>query len=179
MRKMLKVKNSGTDNKKPKINIMTRGLSRKEVIIPMAKSNTELIISSAHTHISNVNKCLKNSKSNIIADFIRITNNGIIITTNKPANTLDLSTIEKFLKNIDNINLNLIKGPHLSKFKSYMKIVGLLHKIKQGVITPKYIEGVLKETHLFKDVILASKPYVIKVSPKSDMAVVWMDIWDS
>ena len=42
-----------------------------------------------------------------------------------------------------------------------------------------YIEGILKETHLFKDVVLASKPHVIKVSPKSDMAVVWVDIWDS
>ena len=42
-----------------------------------------------------------------------------------------------------------------------------------------YIEGILKETHLFKDVVLASKPHVIKASPKSDMAVVWVDIWDS
>jgi len=60
-----------------------------------------------------------------------------------------------------------------------MKIVGLPYKIEQGVITPDYIESILKETYLFKDVILASKPYVIKASPKSDIAVVWMDIWDS
>ena len=33
--------------------------------------------------------------------------------------------------------------------------------------------------HLFKDIVLASKPYIIKVSPKSDMAVVWVDIWNS
>ena len=70
MEKILKAKNSGVDNKKSKINIMTRGLLRKEVIIPMAKSNAELIVNSAHTHISNVNKCLKNSKSDIVADFI-------------------------------------------------------------------------------------------------------------
>ena len=70
MGKMLKAKNGGVDNKKPKINMMTRGLSRKEVIIPMAKSNAELIVNSAHTHISNVNKYLKNSKSDIVADFI-------------------------------------------------------------------------------------------------------------
>ena len=70
MGKMLKAKNSGVGNKKPKINMTTRELLRKEVIIPMAKSNTELIVNSAHTHISNVNKCLKNSKSDIVADFI-------------------------------------------------------------------------------------------------------------
>ena len=106
--KMLKAKNSRVDNKKLKINMITRELLKKEVIIPMAKSNTKLIVNSAYTHISNVNKCLKNSKSDIVADFIWITNNGIIIIMNKPANVLNLSTIKKFLKNIDNVNLNLI-----------------------------------------------------------------------
>ena len=68
--KILKAKNSGMDNKKPKINMTTRGPSRREVIIPMTKVNTELIINSAHIHISNVNNCLKNSKLDIITDFI-------------------------------------------------------------------------------------------------------------
>jgi len=98
---------------------------------------------------------------------------------NKPANALDLSTIEKFLKNIDNVNSDSIEGLCLPKSKSYMKIVGLLYKIVQGVITSDYIEGILKEMHLFNDVMLASKPCVIKASPKSNMAVVWVDIWDS
>jgi len=89
---------------------------------------------------------------------------------------LDLSTIEKFLKNIDNVNLDSIEGPCFPKSKSYIKIIGLPYKIKQGVITPDYIEGILKETHLFKDVMLASKLCVIKVSLKSDMIVVWVDI---
>ena len=177
--KMLKAKNSGVGNKKPKINITTRKLLRKEVIIPMAKSNTELIVNSAHTHISNVNKCLKNSKSDIVVDFIQITNNRIIITMNKLANMLNLSTIKKFLKNINNVNLDSIEGLYLPKSKSYMKIVRLPYKIKQRVITPNYIEGILKEIHLFKDIVLASKLHVIKASPKSDIAVFWVDIWDS
>ena len=124
---MLKAKNSRVGNKKPKINMMTRELSRKEVIIPIAKSNAELIVNSAHTHISNINKY---SKSDIVADFIQITNNGIIITMNKLANTLDLSTIKKFLKNINNINSDLIEGPCLPKSKSYMKIIGFPYKIE-------------------------------------------------
>jgi len=60
-----------------------------------------------------------------------------------------------------------------------MKIIGLPYSSKSGVLTPDVIEGVLKELHLFKDAILASKPHVIKASPKSNKAVVWMDIWDS
>ena len=68
--KMLKAKNSNEGTKKPKINMTTKGQSRREIIILMAKTNAELIINSAHIHISNINKCLKNSKSNIFADFI-------------------------------------------------------------------------------------------------------------
>jgi len=99
--------------------------------------------------------------------------------TNNNTNMLNLSTIKKYLKNIENINLDLIEGLCLSKFKSYMKIIGLPYKTNQEVITLDYIKGVFKELHLFKDIVLASKPYVIKVSPKSNMAVVWVNIWDS
>ena len=177
--KMLKVKNKGKGNKKPRINMTTRGPSRREVIIPITKPNTELIVNLAHIHISNINKCLKNSKSDIIADFIQTTNNGIVITTNKPANDINLSTIKKYLKNVKNVNPDSIEISCLSKSKLYMKIIGLPHKIEQEVITPDYIEGVLKDMHLFKDIILASKLCIIKALPKSDMAVVWVDIWDS
>jgi len=177
--KMLKAKNSSGGTKKPKINMTTRGQSRREVIIPMTKTNTELIINSAHIHISNINKCLKNSKSNIFADFIRFNVNGIIIMTNKPASDLDLSTIEKYLKNVQNVNPDSIESPCLPKSKSYMKIIGLPYSSELGVMSPDIIEGVLKDLHFFKNVTLASKLCVIKTSPKSDKAVVWVDIWDS
>ena len=176
MGKILKAKNSGAGIQKPKINMTTKGLSGKEVIIPMAKTNAELIINSAHIHTSNVNNCLKNSKLDTIADFIHLTYNRIIITTNKLANSLDLSTIKKYLKNIKNVNSDLIKSPRLSKSKLYMKIIGLPYITENKVITPDFIKRVLKETHLFKDVVLASKPCVIKASPKSDMVVIWVDI---
>ena len=170
--KILKIKNSNEGSNKLKINITTRGPSRKKVIILMAKYNTELIVNLAYNHISNINKCLKNSKSDIVTDFIHITNNGIIITTNKPANDLNLSIIEKYLKNIKNVVLDLIESLCLPRSKLYMKIIGLLYKIKQGAIVPDYIKDVLKETHLFKDVILASKPHIIKAFPKLDIVVV-------
>ena len=179
VRKILKVKNSSEGKKKPKLNMTTRGLSRKEVIILMTKSNTELIIKSAHKQITNINEHLKNSNSDIIADFIRLSNNRVIITTNCPANATELSRTENFLKKIDNINPISIEAPCLPKSKSYMKIVGLPYNSELGMITPDFIEGVLKETHLFKDATLASKPCVIKVSPKSDKVVVWVNIWDS
>ena len=97
---------------------------------------------------------------------------------NKPASNLNLSTIEKYLKNIQNVNPDSIKSPHLPKSELYMKIVGLLYSSELGVMTPDIIEGVLKDLHLFKDAILALKPHVIKALPKSNKAVVWVEIWD-
>jgi len=63
--------------------------------------------------------------------------------------------------------------------KSLSLLLSFLISINNSIITPDFIEGILKETHLFKDVSLASKPQIIKASPKSDMVVVWVDIWDS
>ena len=117
--KMLKAKNSSGGTKKPKINMTTREQSKREVIIPITKTNAELIVNSAHIHISNINKCLKNSKLNIFVDFIQFNANGIIITTNKPTSNLDLSTIEKYLKNIQNVNPDSIKSPCLPKNIQY------------------------------------------------------------
>jgi len=131
---------------------------------------------SVHKQITNINEHLKNSNSDIIVDFIRLLNNGVIITTNRPANATELSRIENFLKKIDNIDPISIEAPRLPKSKSYMKIVRLPYNSELGTITSDFIEGVLKEMHLFKDATLASKPRIIKASPKSDKAVVWVDI---
>jgi len=153
--KILKVKNSSEGRMKPKLNMTTRGSSRKEIIIPMTKSNVELIMKSAHKHIANINECLKKSNSDIIADFIHLSNNGIIITTSCPANVTELSRIKNFLKKIDNIDPVSIEVPHLPKSKSYMKIIGLPYNSELGVVIPDFIEGIFKKMHLFKDVTLA------------------------
>ena len=45
---------------------------------------------------------------------IRVDSRGLIITTNKVTSTLDLNTIENYIKNIDIVNLNNIMLPKLS-----------------------------------------------------------------
>ena len=47
-------------------------------------------IKNLSSHIANINRILKNIKSKIVADFNRVENSGIIITTNKVAAPLDL-----------------------------------------------------------------------------------------
>jgi len=37
---------------------------------------------------------------------------------------------------------------------------------------------ILKQNQIFNNITLASRPRVIKVSPKSDMSIIWIDIWD-
>ena len=69
----------------------------------------------------------------------------------------------------------------LPKFKSYLKIIGIPfypHGNLQDRLTLVDIETILQQNHIFDNITLVSKPRVIKVSPKSDMAIVWIDIWD-
>jgi len=37
----------------------------------------------------------------------------------------------------------------------------------------------MKHIDLFENIPLATKPHIIKASPKSDMAIIWFDIWDT
>ena len=48
----------------------------------------------------------------------------------------------------------------------------------QEHLTSSDIESILKQNHIFDNIFSASRPRVIKVSPKSDMSIVWIDIWD-
>ena len=40
------------------------------------------------------------------------------------------------------------------------------------------VEKIIKENHIFNNVILASRPRIIKVSPKLDMLIIWINVWD-
>ncbi len=46
-------------------------------------------------HVININRALKNIKSNIMADFICMDNKNIVITTNNITSFLDLQAMEK------------------------------------------------------------------------------------
>ena len=167
--------------KKPKINIIIKGPSRKQIIIPMTDLNAEFIINSANQKIININRCLKEIKSDISANFTQRVNNGITIITNKPTAVSDLKVIEKSLKSNNKINSDSVESPCLPKSKPYLKITGLPYILEQSnsPITSDIIESVIKEIHIFNNIILISKSHIIKASPKSDIVVIWVDIWNS
>ena len=156
----------------------TKSFSRKQIIVPMSSANIERFITMLNKHIANINRLLKDIKSDIVADFIWIYNRGLVITTNKVVVILDLNTIKKYIKNIDMVNMNEVMSPRLPQSKSYLKILDIPYYIENTnlTITPDIVATVLQTTHIFIDVVLTSYSWVIKASPKSDMVVIWVDI---
>ena len=164
----------------PKLNMTTKGPSRKQVIIPMSQDNSNIVISCADEHIFNINRLLKSIKSNVTVDFIQSDSIGIIITTNQVASASDMNIMENYIKESTNVNTNEVSALCLPQSKLYLKILGILYLTNNGTsIACNQIEEVIKRIHLFDNVMLASSPCIIKASPKSDMAVIWIDIWDS
>lgn len=79
----------------------TKNPSRKQIIISISINNAKAIISQANKHISNINKLLKDVKSNVSADFIYSNNKEVIITTNKVVAAFDLNIVKKYIKKLN------------------------------------------------------------------------------
>ena len=133
------------------------------------------------SHVTNINRVLKNIKSEVMADFIHMENSGLVIMTNKVASALDLQTIEKYVKNMYNIKVNYVESPRLPQSKSFLKIISILYILESTnmCIFTEEVEKIIKENHIFNNVILASGSRIIKVSPKLDMLIIWINVWDA
>ena len=140
----------------------------------MNKEATNVFIKDANSYISNINCILKSIKLNILADFIYVNDKGVIISTDNGASPSDLQEIKKYTKNSFLNNRDQVSSPWLPQSKSYLKIVGIpfLNEQLNVWILSKDIEKILKNNHIFNDIVLASRPRVIKVSPKLDMAII-------
>jgi len=116
-----------------------------------------------------------------MANFIHIDNKGIVIVTNNIASPLDLQAIKKYIKNATYSKPNQVQSPRLPQLKSYLKIISVpyLLELTNMYIMLEDIKKILKSNHIFNDIVLASKSKIIKVSPKLDMAIIWIDIWDT
>ena len=161
--------------------MMTKGLSRKQVIIPMSGKNISSFMKSSSLHVANLNRLLCSAKSEVLTDYIYADPIGITIITNKISQQSDMAIINNYVKSLNDINSLQMNEPCLPKSKSYLKIIGIPfypHANSQERLTLNDIKTILKQNHIFDNILLASKPRVIKVSPKSDMSIVWLDIWN-
>jgi len=89
---------------KPRLNMTTKELLRKQVIVPMNNDNIVKFMLKSSDHITNIDRVLKNIELEIKVDYIHSETSGIVIVTDKVASSLDLQTIEKYIKNSNQIN---------------------------------------------------------------------------
>ena len=157
-----------------------KGSLHKQVIVPININNIRKFLKNSSTHVININRALKNIKSNIMADFIWIDNKDIVISTNNIASLSDLQEIEGYFKNLACVEADKINAPRLPQSKSYLKITGIPYLSKQSnsYLSSDKVEKILKSNHIFNSIVLVSKPRLIKVSPKLDISIVWINIWD-
>ena len=125
-------------------------------------------------YITNINRVLKSIKSDIMADFIQKDQVGIIIITNKVASSLDLQMIKKYIKNANLINTENVDTPYLSQFKSYLKIIGISCFLENTnvLLLADVVETIIKENYIFNNIMVAFRLQIIKVLPKSDIAII-------
>ena len=64
--KIYKVQNDMKQKDKLKINLTTKGLSRKQIIIPMSMNNAKKVMGKSNVYIANINRLLKGIKSDIL-----------------------------------------------------------------------------------------------------------------
>ena len=97
-----------------------------------------------------------------------------MITTNKVVSQLNLQMIKHYIKNISNIEVSHVKASRLPQSKSYLKIISIPYFIENTntPIITNVVKTIIKENHIFNNIILASRPRIIKVSPKSDMSII-------
>jgi len=100
-------------SKKSKLNMITKGLSRIQVLVLMSLANSEKFMILSSKHMANINRVLKDIKLDIMANIIQADSKGLTITTNKVTSILDYNPIEKYIKNIDAVDSNDIISPRL------------------------------------------------------------------
>ena len=139
--------------------MITKELFRKQIIIPIRNDNKLKFMTLSNSHITNLNKVLKNTKSDIIADFVQSDQYSLIITINKVTLLLDLHIIENYVKNANNININKILTSQLLQSKSYLKIIGILYLMENTnmFINFSVVETILKNTYIFNNRSFTSK----------------------
>jgi len=113
-----------------------------------------------------------------MVDFICIDHWDLIVTSNRVASQSEISIISKYIKNCNNIDANNIQDTHFPQSKLYLKILDIPY-IMEGTNMPiksNLIELFIKTLYIFDNVNFFSKLRIVKVSLKSYMAIVWLDI---
>ena len=94
----------GASKPKPYIQMTTKSSLRKHVIIPIGNDNITRFMKNSSVHITNINRTLRNVKSEVLVDFVCSDLLDITVVTNKVSLQSDLQIIEQYVKNSNNID---------------------------------------------------------------------------
>lgn len=156
---------------------MTKGPFRKQAIVSIPNRYTDKIMEDAGNYIHLINTLLKNIKSNLHTEFIHPCTGGIFIATNNIPAFSNLNIIERYIKSIDSIDYEEVLSSQLPQSKSYLKIMGIpFVQPNSSNLSSSNITNTINCIGLFESISLVSKPRVIKASPKSNMAIIWINI---
>ena len=130
--------------------------------------------SKSNTHITNINRLLKDIKLDTLANFICTNSKEIIVTTNKITTLLDLKVVEKYMKKLNDVDTSNVISSRLPQSKSYLKILDIFYLIENTnfPITANIIKRVIQTSYIFNNTVLVSHSHIIKALPKSNIAVV-------
>ena len=147
---------------------------RKQIIVPMSNDNKLKFIEESSVYVTNINRALKNIKSEVMADFVHSDQAGITIVTNKVTSSLDLQAIKKYVKNANHIKVDKVKVPYLSQLKLYLKIIDISYLVENTntFILADIVEEIIKSNYIFNNIVIASRLHIIKISPKSDIVII-------
>ena len=103
-----------------------------------------------------------------MVNFIYSNNRSIIVTANKVAVVSDLNVIEKYIKDLNNIDSSNTINPRLFQSKFYLKILDILYCIEDTnlPITTDIVKKVIQTTHIFNNFVLTSYLHIIFVISK-------------
>jgi len=105
--------NKSNISSKLQINMTTKGPSHKQIIIPMGSDNSKKFLLLSSDHITNMNCALKSIKSDVVIDFIRSDYKDLIVVLNKVAAPSDMSIINNYVKNSNNLDIRDIQDAQL------------------------------------------------------------------
>jgi len=125
----------------------------------MNNDNKAKFMKSSSSYITNLNRALKNIKSEVMVDFICMDQAGITIVTNKVTSSLDLQTIKKYIKNANHINSDKVNTSHLPQLKFYLKIIDIPYFFENTntSISSDVVETIIKNNHIFNNIAITSK----------------------
>ena len=72
---------------------MTKNPSRKQVIVLMSNDDNNIFMKNSAIHVTNINRQLRNTKSEILVNYIRSNPLGISVVTNKISQQSDCQII--------------------------------------------------------------------------------------